>query len=54
MKSLGVGVLSGLIAGGTTYFVAKKNWKLAIVGAVLGGVAGYLVNQQIAKRKSTS
>lgn len=49
MKIDKVSIISGILAGGVTYFVAKKNWKLAIVGALVGGVAGYFINQQINK-----
>ena len=49
MKIDKITIISGVVAGGVTYFVAKKNWKLAIVGAVVGGVAGYFVNQMIQK-----
>lgn len=49
MKIDKVTIISGVVAGGVTYFVAKKNWKLAIVGALVGGVAGYFINQRMNK-----
>jgi hypothetical protein len=49
MKIDKVTIISGVVAGGVTYFVAKKNWKLAIVGALVGGVAGYYINQRMNK-----
>jgi hypothetical protein len=52
MKIDKVTIISGVVAGGVTYFVSKKNWKLAIVGLVVGGVAGYFINQQMNKPKS--
>jgi hypothetical protein len=52
MKIDKVTIISGVVAGGVTYFVSKKNWKLAIVGLVVGGVAGYFINEQMNKPKS--
>jgi hypothetical protein len=45
-------IIGGLVVGTATYFIAKKNWKLALIGLVAGGVAGYYVGEMMAKKSA--
>lgn len=45
-------IIGGLVVGTATYFIAKKNWKFALIGLVAGGVAGYYVGEMMAKKSA--
>lgn len=45
-------IIGGVVVGTATYFIAKKNWKLALIGLVAGGVAGYYVGEMMAKKSA--
>ena len=45
-------IIGGVAVGTATFFIAKKNWKLALIGLVAGGVAGYYVGEMMAKKSA--
>jgi len=45
-------IIGGLVVGTATYFIAKRNWKFALIGLVAGGVAGYYVGEMMAKKSA--
>lgn len=45
-------IIGGILVGTATYLIAKKNWKLALIGLVAGGVAGYYVGEMMAKKSA--
>ncbi len=45
-------IIGGIAVGTATYFIAKRNWKIALIGLVAGGVAGYYVGEMMAKKSA--
>lgn len=45
-------IIGGIAVGTATFFIAKRNWKLALIGLVAGGVAGYYVGEMMAKKSA--
>ena len=45
-------IIGGVAVGTATFFIAKKNWKLALIGLVAGGVAGYYVGEMMTKKSA--
>lgn len=45
-------IIGGIAVGTATYFLAKRNWKIALIGLVAGGIAGYYVGEMMAKKSA--